>query len=87
MSDLKASIVRGFVKDREAISLELEAAVEQGLDVRSLVTEKVAGFPLPRLEQLVLEVASRELRHIEVLGGVLGFLVGLIQAAVLTLLV
>ena len=57
--------------------------MEEGLDVRALVTEKVREFPIARLEELILEVARRELRAIELLGGLLGLLVGLAQAGLL----
>jgi uncharacterized membrane protein YheB (UPF0754 family) len=33
------------------------------------------------VEKLVLEVAFRELRHIELLGAVIGFFIGLSQLA------
>jgi uncharacterized membrane protein YheB (UPF0754 family) len=35
------------------------------------------------MEELILQVASRELRSIELLGGLLGALVGLAQAGLL----
>lgn len=45
-----------------------------------LVEQRIMGFPLDRLEKLVIKVASRELKHIEILGGVLGLVIGLFQA-------
>ena len=60
-----------------------QEALDRGLDVHRIVEEKVASFPIARLEALIIEVAARELRSIEVLGGVLGALIGLIQAALL----
>lgn len=51
-----------------------------------IVENKVNSFPLDRLEAIILAVAARELKHIEVLGGVLGFIIGLLQAALLELL-
>ena len=86
VADLRASLVRGFLDNEEALLLEIETAVEEGLDVQTLVTAKVAAFPVEQLEKLVLEVASRELRSIEVLGGVLGLLIGFLQVGVLALL-
>jgi uncharacterized membrane protein YheB (UPF0754 family) len=62
-----------------------EEALEQGLDVRSVVTEKVAAFPVEKLETLVLQVAAKELRAIEILGGVLGIIIGLGQVTLLML--
>ena len=83
VADLRAQVVRGISDQREVLSEELERAVEEGLDVRALVTEKVREFPIARLEELILEVARRELRAIELLGGLLGLLVGLAQAGLL----
>lgn len=83
VADLRAQVVRGISDQREVLFEELERAVEEGLDVRALVTEKVREFPIARLEELILEVARRELRAIELLGGLLGLLVGLAQAGLL----
>lgn len=83
VGDLKASIARGLADQREGLVEELERAIEAGLDVRALVTRKVREFPIGRLEELILDVASRELRAIELLGGLLGLLVGLAQAGLL----
>lgn len=85
VADLRRSFVRGLVEDREALVAQLERAIEEGLDVQDVVTRKVREFPIDRLERLILEVASRELRAIELLGGVLGVMVGLGQAVVLHL--
>lgn len=83
VADLRGSIVKGIMNHKGAILEQLERAVEDGLDVQALVTEKVAAFPIEKLESLILEVASRELRAIEILGGVLGAVVGVIQVFVL----
>lgn len=82
VTDLRKHLVRG-VADSEGFAFELERAVEEGLDVHEIVTRKVREFPVERLESLILDVARRELRAIELLGGVLGFLVGLAQVALL----
>lgn len=50
---------------------------------QSMVEDRINEFSLDRIEQMVLSVSSRELRHIEMLGGVLGFLIGLTQAGIL----
>ena len=42
--------------------------------------EKVAGYPVEKLEDLVLSVAKQHLRTIELFGLVLGFILGLGQA-------
>jgi len=84
VADLRDALVRGFLADRERLSAHLGRAIEQGLDVREVVEKKVASFPVERIEELVLEVARKELRAIELLGGVLGVLIGFVQVAVLS---
>lgn len=51
--------------------------------VSRLVEEKILAFPLERLEKLIISVAGRELRHIEILGGVLGLIIGLVQLVII----
>lgn len=83
IDDLRGAIVQGVLDHKELIMERLEQAVEQGVDVQKLVREKVEAFPVERLEALVLKVANSELRSIEVLGGVLGVLIGVIQVLVI----
>jgi uncharacterized membrane protein YheB (UPF0754 family) len=57
--------------------------VEHRLDVSEIVARKIEGFDLSKLESLIYEISARELRTIEILGGVLGFLVGLVQVGIM----
>lgn len=82
VADLRQGLVSGILEHKDLIRDRLEAAVEEALDVQTLVAEKVAEFPVERVEQMILEVSARELRAIEVLGGVLGALIGLGNVAV-----
>ena len=47
-----------------------------------MVRERIEELDLDALEQMVLAIAKSELRAIEILGGVIGFVIGLVQAAV-----
>jgi len=49
--------------------------------IGQVVEEKVKQFDTDELERIVVRVAGTELRAIEILGAVLGFLIGLAQAA------
>lgn len=86
VEDLKKALVEGILSQREEIFAKLEEALEKGLDVQKVVAEKVAGFPMEKLEALVLEVASKELRAIVILGAVLGCLIGIGQVAIVQFL-
>lgn len=53
--------------------------LENRLVFRDIVREKVEGFPSEKVEKILLGIMAKEFRFIEVVGGVLGFLVGLVQ--------
>jgi len=76
--------VKGLLRDQmaEKFPALLERVVERAeskLDVSEIVRAKIESFDLTKLEAIIHEVSARELKTIEVLGGVLGFLVGLVQ--------
>ena len=83
IDELRKSLVDGVLKNKARLMSKLEEALEKGLDVRSVVQEKVAAFPVTKLEALVLQVAAKELRAIEILGGILGIVIGLGQVVLL----
>ncbi|MDQ3805016.1 MAG: DUF445 domain-containing protein [Acidobacteriota bacterium] len=49
-------------------------------DIGGIVREKVAGYPIEKLEALVLSVAKHHLRTIELFGLLIGLFIGLAQA-------
>ena len=51
------------------------------IDVQKMVTDKVNNFSSDKLEEVLLAVMKKEFRFIELIGGVFGFLIGLIQMA------
>ncbi len=52
------------------------------LDLEKIVTEKVSGFSSDKLEEILMSIMSKEFRFVEILGGVLGFIIGLLQVAI-----
>lgn len=59
---------------------EIAAHLKENIRVSRLVEDRLNRFSLSRLEQVVFRVAATELRHIVYLGGVLGFVIGAVQA-------
>ena len=55
------------------------------IQIKQIVEDKINQFDLDELEDLVRGVASTELRFIEILGGVLGFIIGLVQMGIMIL--
>jgi uncharacterized membrane protein YheB (UPF0754 family) len=81
--DIRDALVAGIMRHKDDVLDQVEKGLAAGLDVPQLVETKVAAFAVEKLEALILEVAKRELRAIEVLGGVLGVVIGLAQVAFL----
>lgn len=57
----------------------------QEIQVKKIVEEKINAFDLDKLEIMIRGVSSTELRFIEMLGGILGFIIGVIQVGILLL--
>ena len=60
-------------------------SVEKKIDFRAIIREKIDGFDLIRLESIIYAIAAKELKAIEVFGGVLGFFIGLVQLAIVVI--
>lgn len=95
MRSMMKKPVEHFVEDmmdRESDRLLNEIMaylVEEGaanVKLAAMVEDKINAFPMERLEAMVLEVAERELKHIEWIGGLLGMVIGFIQGGILLLL-
>ncbi|MBH54617.1 MAG: hypothetical protein CMI18_09760 [Opitutaceae bacterium] len=57
--------------------------IENEINVQQLVKDRINGLDLDDLERLVHRIAAKEFRRIELLGGLLGFLIGLVQLLLL----
>lgn len=55
---------------------ELPARLLSRVPVADMIEEKIRSFDLDEFEHIIVGLSRRELRQIEVLGGVLGFVVG-----------
>ena len=59
--------------------------ITREIEVKKIVEEKVNDFNLDEMEAMIKGVSSPELRFIEILGGVLGFIIGLIQDIIIVI--
>ncbi|AFS77921.1 putative membrane protein [Gottschalkia acidurici 9a] len=58
----------------------------KNISLSKIVEEKINSFELEKIEKIIISIAKRELKHIEILGGVLGFLIGVVQGLIVTLI-
>lgn len=78
-----AKIKEGLIEEidqmlPEVIS-EYAANLEHKIDIQKMVTSKVEQFSTDKLEDLLLSIMTKEFRFVELIGAVLGFLIGVIQ--------
>lgn len=59
--------------------------LEKDIDVESIVYQKVAAFSSDKLEEILFSIMKKEFKFIEILGGVLGFIIGIIQLLIIQL--
>ena len=52
------------------------------IDISKMVEDKINAYDFIKIEEMTLKIASTELKSIEILGGVLGFLIGLLQGLI-----
>jgi len=60
--------------------------IGSSIDIGNIVEEKINQFDLNKLEEIILQISRKELRHIEYLGGLLGFIIGIVQGLVIIFL-
>ncbi|TAH01161.1 MAG: DUF445 family protein, partial [Sphingobacteriales bacterium] len=56
--------------------------LQEELDLEKIVVNKVSKLSSDKLEDLLYQIMSREFRFVELIGAVLGFLIGLIQVGI-----
>ncbi len=56
--------------------------LQHELDLEKIITEKVSGFSLDKLEEILNAIMSKEFRFVEIIGAVLGFVIGLVQVLI-----
>lgn len=87
--EMVQTITNTFVEDLRSMLSQLidklSVGLEEELDVHVLVEEKVANFSSDKLEEILFMIMKKEFQFIEVVGLVLGFLIGVSQLVFLVL--
>jgi uncharacterized membrane protein YheB (UPF0754 family) len=86
LAQVRALLVNDVVAFTPEFVAELAQALEGKLKIEEVVRKKIEDFDVMRLEEIIFQIASRELKAIEILGGVIGVVVGLVQVGLVSLL-
>jgi len=81
-----ASLKRIFMQELEILFPQLMNSyavhLQAELDLEKIVTEKVSAFSSDKLENILYQIMSKEFRFVEILGGVIGFIIGIVQVLI-----
>lgn len=53
--------------------------LKEQIDIEAMIVEKLGNFPPEKLELIVYQALSKELRYTKLFGATIGFIIGLIQ--------
>ena len=59
--------------------------LSKDIQIRKIVAQKINDFDLDQLEDMIRSVSNQELTFIEILGGILGLIIGLVQVGIILL--
>lgn len=78
-----SSIKKGMISEIESLFPTLISKMVDGLqneiDVKKIVSEKVKNFNSDKFEQILNAIMSKEFTFVEIIGAVLGFIIGCLQ--------
>ena len=83
---IKAYFKKAILENKEEIVEEILKIAEDKIDFKEIMLEKMKNFSLEEMEKIILSVSKNELKHIEIIGGVLGRIIALFQFFIMLLL-
>ncbi|GAA0241505.1 DUF445 domain-containing protein [Metaclostridioides mangenotii] len=79
LNDMVEEEVKNSIDD---LSKGMMAKASERINIQEMIEGKINELDLLVLEDLIISVAKKELKHIEFLGLVLGFLIGIVQGLI-----
>lgn len=83
--------IRDYIKklildNKEELFQLLLKSIEKNVDLKGHIIEKMDNFSLREIEDIIIRVSKRELKHIEILGGILGGIIAVFQYLIITII-
>ena len=82
ISKIKSMIKISILENKETIINMFTSYLEEKVDFKKIIIENVEAFSLEKLEEITYSLAKKELKHIEVIGAILGGVIGIFQFAI-----
>lgn len=82
INKIKSMIKTSILENKETIINMFTNYLEEKVDFKKIIIENVEAFSLEKLEEITYSLAKKELKHIEVIGAILGGIIGIFQFAI-----
>lgn len=77
--DVSNTIKDIIMENQEKIFEIFSNYAEENINFEVIISDKISNFSLDKLEEIITLLAKKELKHIEVVGAILGGLIGVAQ--------
>ena len=90
MNDGILNKMRDYIKklildNKEELFQLLLKSIEKNVDLKGHIIEKMDNFSLREIEDIIIKISKKELKHIEILGGILGGIIAVFQYLIITI--
>ncbi len=82
ITKIKTGIVTEVESMLPTMISNLTSNIKNDLDIEKIVVEKVSNFSSEKLEEILNAIMKKEFVFVEIIGGVLGFIIGLVQVLI-----
>ncbi|MDO8427091.1 MAG: DUF445 family protein [Deltaproteobacteria bacterium] len=79
-NQVKYIITKELLRQIDLKKGKIASKFRENIDIKEMLVAKIDRLDLMRFEKLLTEFIAKELKHLEWLGGVMGFLIGLAQS-------
>ena len=76
---IKSYFKKSILENKEEIVEEIIKIAKEKINFREIILDKMENFSLQEIEEIILRISKNELKHIEIIGGVLGGIIAVFQ--------
>lgn len=76
---IKKYFRNAILENKEEIISEIIKIAKDKIDFKEIMLSKMQNFSLEETEEIILRISKNELKHIEIIGGILGGVIAVFQ--------
>jgi uncharacterized membrane protein YheB (UPF0754 family) len=82
---IRDKIIDAFSNDHDSLNEDFADIISGKVDLAGIIKKNIEEFPLEKLESIINEIAEKEFKFIERLGGIIGFIIGVVQVGLVVI--